>query len=87
MGAEDRNIKPEDYPITIRTALTHDTYVVHGYLESIHALYSMWKMPGIFLTPTSPAVIMMTVGGGMDVVGTDTFISVKTLTRISIVKT
>ena len=45
MGAEDRNIKPEDYPLTIRTALTHDTYVVHGYLESIHALYSMWKMP------------------------------------------
>ena len=45
MGAEDRNIKAEDYPITIRTALTHDTYVVHGYLESIHALYSMWKMP------------------------------------------
>ena len=45
MGAEDRNIKPEDYPITIRTALVHDMYVVHGYLESVHSLYSQWKMP------------------------------------------
>lgn len=45
MGAEDRNIHEEDYPLTIRTALTHDTYVVHGYLESVHSLYSLWKMP------------------------------------------
>ncbi len=45
MGAEDRGIKPEDYPLTIRSALPADTYVVHGYLEKVRALYSTWKMP------------------------------------------
>lgn len=45
MGAEDRGIKEEDYPITIRSALPYDTYVVHDYLESVLRLYSEWKMP------------------------------------------
>ncbi|MCR5490941.1 MAG: tRNA lysidine(34) synthetase TilS [Bacilli bacterium] len=45
MGAEDRGIKAEDYPITIRTALLNDTYVVHGFIEKVRALYSAWKMP------------------------------------------
>lgn len=45
MGAEDRGIKEEDYPLTIRSALPSDTYVVHGYLEPVRRLYSVWKMP------------------------------------------
>ena len=45
MGAEDRNIHAEDYPLTIRSVLPADTYVVHGYLEPIRRLYSVWKMP------------------------------------------
>ena len=44
-GAEDRGIHADDYPITIRSALPYDTYVVHGYLESVHRLYTLWKMP------------------------------------------
>ena len=45
MGAEDRGIHEEDYPLTIRSALPYDTYVVHGYLESVLRLYSTWQMP------------------------------------------
>ena len=45
MGAEDRGIHEGDYPLTIRSAIPSDTYVVHGYLESVHSLYSQWKMP------------------------------------------
>lgn len=44
-GAEDRGIHDEDYPLVVRSALPYDTYVVHGYLESVHRLYSIWKMP------------------------------------------
>ena len=45
MGAEDRGITKDDYPITIRSALPADNYVVHGYLEPVRQLYSFWKMP------------------------------------------
>ena len=45
MGAEDRNITSDDYPITIRSVLPGDNYVVHGYLEPVRRLYSIWKMP------------------------------------------
>lgn len=45
MGAEDRGIHDSDYPITIRTAKPSDRFMVHGYLESVHLLYSTWKMP------------------------------------------
>ncbi|MCR5490719.1 MAG: tRNA lysidine(34) synthetase TilS [Bacilli bacterium] len=45
MGAEDRGITSDDYPVTIRSALPSDNYVVHGYLESVRQLYSFWKMP------------------------------------------
>ena len=45
MGAEDRGIKESDYPLTIRTAKPSDRFIVHGYLESVHLLYSTWKMP------------------------------------------
>lgn len=44
MGAEDRGITKDDYPITIRSALPADNYVVHGYLEPVRQLYSFWKM-------------------------------------------
>ena len=44
-GAEDRGIKESDYPLTIRSALPYDTFVVHDFLESVHTLYSVWKMP------------------------------------------
>ncbi|MDY6429949.1 MAG: ATP-binding protein [Bacilli bacterium] len=45
MGAEDRGIKKEDYPITIRTALPSDLYSPHGYLEPVRTLFSTWGMP------------------------------------------
>lgn len=45
MGAEDRNIHEDDYPLTIRSVLPADNYVVHGYLEPVRRLYSVWKMP------------------------------------------
>lgn len=45
MGAEDRNIKGEDYPISIRTALPADQYILSDYLYSVRSLYSDWKMP------------------------------------------
>ena len=45
MGAEDRGIHNEDYPLTIRTALPHDTYVVHGFLQYVLENFSAWRMP------------------------------------------
>ncbi len=45
MGAEDRGIHAEDYPLTIRTALPSDTYEVHGYLYTVRSLFSNWNMP------------------------------------------
>lgn len=48
MGAEDRGIKPDDYPITIRTALPADLYVVGDYLYFVKSLFSDWKMPTEF---------------------------------------
>ncbi len=45
MGAEDRHITADDYPLTIRTATPSDRFLVHGYLEPVHLLYSTWKMP------------------------------------------
>ena len=45
MGAEDRGIVAEDYPLTIRTVLPDDKYVVHGFLEPVTSLFSTWKMP------------------------------------------
>ena len=45
MGAEDRNIKAEDYPITIRTAVPADSFVCDHYLQPVRTLYSVWEMP------------------------------------------
>lgn len=45
MGAEDRGITAEDYPLTIRSAIPSDAYVNHGFLQSVYSSYSVWKMP------------------------------------------
>ncbi len=45
MGAEDRGISAEDYPLTIRNALQSDIAKIHGYVEPVRKLYSMWNMP------------------------------------------
>lgn len=45
MGAEDRHITADDYPLTIRTAMPYDGYLVHGYVEPVRRLFSDWKMP------------------------------------------
>lgn len=44
-GADDRGIHAEDYPLTIRTMVPGDRFVVHGFLEPVHSLFSTWKMP------------------------------------------
>ena len=45
MGAEDRKIMPEDYPITIRTAIPTDFTVCDSYLQHVRTLYKSWQMP------------------------------------------
>ncbi len=56
MGAEDRGIHPEDYPLTIRNALQSDIAKIHGYVEPVRKLYSMWNMP-IDLRETWPVFV------------------------------
>lgn len=38
MGAEDRNIHPEDYPITIRSTLPQDNWSYHGYMVPVRRM-------------------------------------------------
>lgn len=45
MGAEDRGIKGDYYPLTIRNALQSDEIKIHGYVEPVRKLYSLWNMP------------------------------------------
>ncbi len=45
MGAEDRGIQAEDYPLTIRNAVQSDEVKIHGYVEPVRKLYSLWNMP------------------------------------------
>jgi tRNA(Ile)-lysidine synthetase-like protein len=45
MGAEDRGIKDDYYPLTIRNALQSDEIKIHGYVEPVRKLYSLWNMP------------------------------------------
>ena len=45
MGAEDRGIHAEDYPLTIRTAIPSDSCVCDSYLQPVRTLYSVWHMP------------------------------------------
>ncbi len=56
MGAEDRGIHPEDYPLTIRNAVQSDIAKIHGYVEPVRKLYSMWNMP-IDLRETWPVFV------------------------------
>jgi tRNA(Ile)-lysidine synthase len=44
-GAEDRNIKDSDYPITIRSSLAGDCYIIGGNLCELRRLFIDWKMP------------------------------------------
>lgn len=44
-GAEDRGLKAEDYPLTIRNAVQSDGVKIHGYMEPVRKLYSLWGMP------------------------------------------
>ena len=45
MGAEDRNIYPSSYPLTIRSSHDNDKYQVGGNMCSLKRLYIDWKMP------------------------------------------
>lgn len=38
MGAEDRNIHPEDYPLTVRSVLPQDSYIYGGYLVPVRRM-------------------------------------------------
>ena len=44
-GALDRGISPSDYPLTIRNAVQSDGVKIHGYVEPVRKLYSLWNMP------------------------------------------
>lgn len=44
-GGEDRNIHLSDYPITIRTFKTGDTYHIKDYDVKVRRLFIDWKMP------------------------------------------
>lgn len=44
-GAEDRNIKSSDYPLTIRSFIPDDCYVVDGNVCEVRRLFIDWKMP------------------------------------------
>ena len=44
-GAENRNIKEEDYPLTIRTAQKNDEYTIKDYKVKVRRLFIDWKMP------------------------------------------
>lgn len=45
MGAEDRGIKLEDYPLTIRTMLPGDNYSYRGYQVPVRRVYLDEEMP------------------------------------------
>ena len=44
-GAEDRNVYPESYPITIRNAVEDDVYYVGHHHCTVRRAYIDWKMP------------------------------------------
>lgn len=47
-GAEERNIKASDYPLTIRNAHEDDEIAVGGAMCSLRRLFIDWKMPARF---------------------------------------
>ena len=44
-GAEDRNIKDDDYPLSIRRPLPNDEYQIKDYKSKVKRLFIDWKMP------------------------------------------
>ena len=44
-GAENRNVRRSDYPITIRTALPDDVVKINGYDKKVRRLFIDWKVP------------------------------------------
>lgn len=55
-GAENRNVHLNDYPLTIRTFVPGDKYVISGYEVSVRRLFIDWKMP-LFLRGRWPLII------------------------------
>lgn len=49
MGAEDRNIHSEDYPLTIRTVLPQDVYTLGGYLVPVKRMLIAAGIPEDYL--------------------------------------
>ena len=45
MGAEDRKIYADDYPLTIRSAIPTDFCVIDSYLQQVRSLFKVWQMP------------------------------------------
>jgi len=41
----NRNVKPEDYPLTIRNALKNDAITINSYKVEVRRLFIDWKMP------------------------------------------
>lgn len=54
--ASNRNVKSDDYPLTIRTAQSGDRYDIKGYSCSVRRLFIDWKMP-LFLRDRWPLII------------------------------
>lgn len=44
-GAENRNVKDDDYPLIIRNANSDDMYVIKNYPVKVRRLFIDWKMP------------------------------------------
>jgi len=43
--ASNRNVKLEDYPLTVRNARSDDTYIISGYSKVLRRLFIDWKVP------------------------------------------
>ena len=41
----NRNVSPNDYPLTIRNAEPDDTYLISGYQKQLRRLFIDWKVP------------------------------------------
>lgn len=55
-GAENRNVKDEDYPLTIRTIKKSDEILINGYVVKANRLMIDWKMP-LSLRERWPAIL------------------------------
>ena len=53
---DDRNIHPEDFPITIRCKRDDDKYLINDYYVKLSRLFLDWKMP-LHLRDTWPVVV------------------------------